>query len=233
MKKKSIIISIIVILILIISGLFIYNLPKEEPIEPMPTVEPIEEETTVEIETTTEEVNALKSDPSIPTFNAKQGTVEVVSNKEPEIPLGTAPSEVEKSDEDTVNLEIIEDQQFRNETAHKMVEQAKEYYKQGLITKEEYDGIIEGAKTLEEGIQWDLPEDLTTPHIDVDVPGTTPSDQQSIEDMAQQLIADYLKDYAQDNQVEVDYPGMTPHDPSQDGQIVIGDNPALAGDYIN
>ena len=121
-------------------------------------------------------INALKSDPSIPTFNAKQGTVDVVSNKEPEIPLGTASSEAEKSNEDTVNLEILEDQQFRNETAQKMVEQAKEYYEQGLITKEEYDGIIEGAKTLEEGIQWNLPEDLTTPHIDVDVPGWEPHD---------------------------------------------------------
>ena len=90
-------------------------------------------------------------------------------------------------------------------------------------TVTEDSGIGTSVELEEDEYQGDNPYDQ----------GTSPSDQQSIEDMAQQLIADYLKDYAQDNQVEVDYPGMTPHDPSQDGQIVIGDNPALAGDYIN
>lgn len=121
------------------------------------------------------EGEALKYDPNIPTFNAKQGTVEGYE----------AETKVETVTEDS--------------------------------------GIGTSVELEEDEYQGDNPYDQ----------GTSPSDQQSIEDMAQQLIADYLKDYAQDNQVEVDYPGMTPHDPSQDGQIVIGDNPALAGDYIN
>lgn len=40
--------------------------------------------------------------------------------------------------------------------------------------------------------------------------GVSPSDQEAIEDMAQQIIADYLREHAQDTQVDVDVPGGTP-----------------------
>lgn len=102
-------------------------------------------------------------------------------------------------------------------------------------TVEEIESTVEVVESTEEIETTTVEEVYSTeePTTVDEYEGMSTSDQQSIEDMAQQLIAAYLKDYAQDNQVEVDYPGMTPHDPSQDGQIVIGDNPALAGDYIN
>ena len=36
-------------------------------------------------------------------------------------------------------------------------------------------------------------------------------------EIAQQIISEYLKKHAQDNQIEVDVPGGTAYDPSQDG----------------
>lgn len=131
---------------------------KDDLVEPISTVE----ETTSIVESVEETETT--------TVEEIESTIEVVESTEE-----TEATTVEEVTT-TETTEISEGQQFRNETAQKMVEQAKEYYKQGLITKEEYDGIIEGAKTLEEGIQWDLPEDLTTPHIDVDVPGATKGD---------------------------------------------------------
>lgn len=99
-------------------------------------------------------------------------------------------------------------------------------------TVEEVESTTEVVESTEE-TETTIVEEVCSTEETTTVQEMSPSDQQSIEDMAQQLIADYLKEHAQDNQVEVDYPGMTPYDPSQDGQIVIGDNPALAGDYIN
>ena len=102
-------------------------------------------------------------------------------------------------------------------------------------TVEEIESTVEVVESTEEIETTTVEEVYSTeePTTVDEYEGMSTSDQEAIEDMAQQLIADYLKDYAQDNQVEVDVPGGTPYDPSQDGQIVIGDNPALAGDYIN
>lgn len=62
--------------------------------------------------------------------------------------------------------------------------------------------------------------------------GTSTSDQRSIEEMAQQLIADYIREHTQDNQIEVDIPGGTPYDPSQDGTFEMKDFPSGAGVQI-
>ena len=97
-------------------------------------------------------INALKSDPSIPTFNAKQGTVEGYE----------AETEVETVTEDS--------------------------------------GIGTSVELEEDEYQGDNPYDQ----------GTSPSAQEAIEDMAQQIIADYLREHAQDTQVDVDVPGGTP-----------------------
>lgn len=37
------------------------------------------------------------------------------------------------------------------------------------------------------------------------------------EEIAQQIIADFLKEHAENNTIHVDVPGTTPHDPSKDG----------------
>jgi len=159
MKRKS----LYILLAISISCTMFSACNKNDSVEAVNIVE--ETVNTVESESDTEETETT-------TVEEIESTVEVVeSTEETE---ATTVEEVTTTETETT--EISEGQQFRNETAQKMVEQAKEYYEQGLITKEEYDGIIEGAKTLEEGIQWDLPEDLTTPHIDVDVPGGTPAD---------------------------------------------------------
>ena len=119
--------------------------------------------------------------------------------------------------EETVNT--IESESVTEETETTTVEEVESTTEVVESTEETETTIVEEVYSTEE---------TTT------VQEMSPSDQQAIEDMAQQLIADYLKDYAQDNQVEVDYPGMTPGDPSQDGQgIIMEDHPEFAGDYIN
>jgi len=42
------------------------------------------------------------------------------------------------------------------------------------------------------------------------------------EEIAQQIIADFLKEHAENNTIHVDVPGTTPHDPSKDGEYVYG-----------
>lgn len=163
MKRKS----IYILLAISFTCTMFSSCKKNDSIETVNIVE--ETVNTIESESDTEETETT-------TVEEIESTIEVVESTEE-----TEATTVEEVTT-TETTEISEGQQFRNETAQKMVEQAKEYYEQGLITKEEYDGIIEGAKTLEEGIQWDLPEDLTTPHIDVDVPGGTPDDPSSYGD---------------------------------------------------
>lgn len=45
----------------------------------------------------------------------------------------------------------------------------------------------------------------------------SPDTDAAIQDTAQQIIAGYLKEHAQEQQEVVDVPGLTPGDPSQDG----------------
>ena len=100
-------------------------------------------------------------------------------------------------------------------------------------TVEEIESTVEVVESTEEIETTTVEEVYSTeePTTVDEYEGMSTSDQEAIEDMAQQLIADYLKDYAQDNQVEVDYPGMTPHDPSQDydGIRPLVDDPNGAG----
>ena len=49
----------------------------------------------------------------------------------------------------------------------------------------------------------------------------------SDEEALNQMINDFLEDYAQDTQIDVDYPGMTPDDPSQYGDYHLGDGGEL------
>ena len=84
----------------------------------------------------------------------------------------------------------------------------------------------EGVKLNEDEYQGDNPYDKEVDNYE----GMTP------EQIAQQLIADYLKDNAQTGQIHVDIPGATPGDPSQDGTTPDYniDLPDWAhGDFIN
>ena len=89
-------------------------------------------------------------------------------------------------------------------------------------------GLTEGEPLPEEET---TNEEMSELEKEAEALGTTP---EALAE-AKKLMEQWAAEDAQKNntQVDVDYPGMTPGDPSQDGQIVIGDNPALAGDYIN
>jgi len=54
------------------------------------------------------------------------------------------------------------------------------------------------------------------------------------EEIAQEIIADFLKEHAENNTIHVEVEGATPGDPSKDGTIDFDrpSDPALAGDYI-
>lgn len=86
---------------------------------------------------------------------------------------------------------------------------------------------LEIVEETEDEYQGDSPYDKEVSEYD----GMTP------EQIAQQLIADYLKDNAQTGQIHVDIPGATPYDPSQDGSNPYNpdiDMPEWAkGDFIN
>ena len=59
----------------------------------------------------------------------------------------------------------------------------------------------------------------------------------SDEEIVQQMLNDFKKKHAQDNQIHVDIPGATPYDPSQDGDYHFGQGGELPdwakGDHIN
>lgn len=89
---------------------------------------------------------------------------------------------------------------------------------------------IETLQTDNESLMAELSDDEYQGDNPYDT-GVEITDDISTEDWAQQIIADYMKEHAQDNQIEVEIPGATPGDPSQDksGIQPLVDDPAGAG----
>ena len=97
--------------------------------------------------------------------------------------------------EETVNT--IESESVMEETETTTIEEVESTV-EVIESTEETETATEEVYSTEEPTTVDEYEGIST------------SDQEAIEDMAQQLIVDYLKEHAQDNQIEVDVPGGTP-----------------------
>ena len=109
------------------------------------------------------------------------------------------------------------------------------------------EATTERAKTcslcgLTEGEPLPVEEDVEL--TDDEYQGDNPYDKEvdnyegmSDEEIVQQMLNDFKKKHAQDNQIHVDIPGATPYDPSKDGQYHLGQGGEvpddLKGDFIN
>jgi len=107
-------------------------------------------------------VNALKSDPSIPTFNAKQGTVEGYEATEDSSEIG---SDVELT-EDDYKEPLPEKEQTPDEEMSELEKEAE-----ALGTTPE--ALAEAKKLMEQWAEEDAQKNNT--QIDVDYPGMTPA----------------------------------------------------------
>ena len=83
---------------------------------------------------------------------------------------------------------------------------------EAVVIEEENTGIGTSVELEEGEYQGDNPYDTEVDNYE----GMSESE------IAQQIISEYLKKHAQDNQIEVDVPGGTPYDPSQDGNYQPG-----------